>query len=75
MTSSFIMVGVISFPDNTLIWFVNTIVNSRYADSVYSVMKGEIKDKIYFTPIILEMKIVGTFNIQNEIYFYYIKTL
>ena len=50
MTSSFIMVGVISFPDNTLIWFVNTIVNSRYADSVYSVMKGEIKDKIYFTP-------------------------
>ena len=54
MTSSFIMVGVISFPDNTLIWFVNTIVNSRYADSVYSVMKGEIKDTINFTSIIHE---------------------
>ena len=55
MTSSFLMVGIISFyPDNTLIWFINTIVNSHYVHihSVYTIIKS--RKRKYFKLVFLQ---------------------
>ena len=68
MTSSFLMVGIISFyPDNTLIQFINTIVNSHYIHihSVYIVIKMK-KPKI--SNSLTLCKSSSKYTVKNQIF-------